>query len=105
MAQWDVYENPVAAAKARLPYLVVLQSDLLKELPTRLVAPLARGQTPGRYLPSQLAQRFEINGHSLVLKPHESGVVATTTLRKPVASLRAEAHRIVAAIDAVISGV
>ena len=40
MAQWDVYPNPVVRARDEIPYLVVLQSDLLDALPTRLVAPL-----------------------------------------------------------------
>jgi toxin CcdB len=105
MAQWDVYENPVASARSRLPFLVVLQSDLLKELPTRLVVPLALGKTQDRLVPRRLAPRFEVNGHSVVLKAHEAGVVAASALRKPVASLRAESHRVVAAIDTVISGV
>jgi toxin CcdB len=105
MAQWDVYENPVTAARERLPFLVVLQSDLLKELPTRLVVLLALGKTQDKHLPKQLAPSLEVNGVSVVLKPHETGAVAATTLRKPVGSLRADAHLVVAAIDAVVSGV
>jgi toxin CcdB len=105
MAQWDVYENPVASARERLPFLLVLQSDLLKELPTRLVVPLSLGKTRDKNLPKQLVPRFDVKGVSVVLKPHEAGVVAASALRKPIASLRDDARRVVAAIDAVISGV
>ena len=42
MAQWDVFANPSPRMRQVLPYVVVLQSDLLSGLGTRLVAPLAR---------------------------------------------------------------
>jgi toxin CcdB len=105
VAQWDVYPNPVARARDQLPYLVVLQSDLLGALPTRLVAPLSRSTVLAKVLPGRLAPEFEVDGERLVLKPHEAGTIDARALREPVASLRAEAHRLVDAIDAVISGI
>lgn len=103
MAQWDVYPNPTVASRDRIPYLVVLQSDLLELLPTRLVAPLSRSAVE-RGLAQRLAPSFDVAGESLRLKPHEAGVVPARALRQPVASLRTESHRIVDAFDAVISG-
>ena len=88
MAQWDVYLNPVAKAREVLPYLVVLQSDLLDNLPTRLVAPLSRSTVQPKVLPDRLTPAFEIDGQRLVLKPHEAGVVDARALRAPVVSLR-----------------
>ena len=103
MAQWDVYPNPALGSRDRVPYLVVLQSDLLSGLPTRLVAPLSRS-TVGSDLPQRLAPSFDVAGESLVLKAHEAGIVPARALRQPVASLRSHAHRVVDALDAVISG-
>lgn len=103
MPQWDVYPNPVAASRDRIPYLVVVQSDLLEGLPTRLVAPLSRS-TVEQGWPPRLAPAFEVVGETLRLKAHETGVVLARSLRQPVASLRPDAHRIVDALDAVISG-
>jgi toxin CcdB len=104
MAQWDVYPNPVARARELIPYLVVLQSDLLSGLPTRLVAPLSRSAIDGSTLPKRLAPAFDVHGQRLVLKPHEAGTIQSRLLAHPVASLKQEAHRIVDALDAVVSG-
>lgn len=101
--QWDVYPNPVAASRDRIPYLVVVQSDLLEGLPTRLVAPLSRSTVEHGW-PPRMAPTFDVAGETLRLKAHETGVVTARALRQPVASLRQESHRIVDALDAVISG-
>lgn len=104
MAQWEVFANPSPRQRGEVPYLVVLQSDLLDVLVTRLVAPLAR-PLPGRSpLPERLSPRFEVQGEPLVLLPQEAGPIAARLLRDPIASLRSESHRIVDALDAVISG-
>jgi toxin CcdB len=105
VAQWDVYPNPSARSREVLPYVVVMQSDLLDTLPTRLVAPLSRSAVSSRSLPSRLAPVVEVGGETLVLKAHEAGVVLARDLRQPVASLRAQSHRLVDALDAVIGGV
>ena len=65
MAQWDVYPNPVVRARDEIPYLVVLQSDLLEALPTRLVAPLSRSLVAAPRLPQRLAPQFDIAGERL----------------------------------------
>jgi toxin CcdB len=105
VAQWDVYANPVARAREEIPYLVMLQSDLLSALPTRLMAPLSRSTVSLLGLPLRLAPRFEVAGEVLVLKPHESGILFTRALGTPVASLRAQSQLLVDALDAVVSGV
>jgi toxin CcdB len=103
MAQWDVYANPSARLRDELPYLVLIQSDLLDALATRFVIPLARG-VPARGLPARLSPRFEVAGESLLLLPQEAGPIDAHALRRSVASLKKEAHRIVDALDAVVSG-
>ncbi len=40
MAQFDVYPNPSRTSKTYYPYLVDVQSPLLRELATRIVIPL-----------------------------------------------------------------
>lgn len=104
MAQWDVFANPSPRSRDEVPYLVVLQSDLLDALPTRLVAPLARSAVEDPGLPQRLVPRFEIDGEPLLLRIQQAGPVDRGVLRAPVASLRAQSHRIVDALDAVISG-
>ncbi|MBV8036367.1 CcdB family protein, partial [Roseateles sp.] len=40
MTQYDVYPNPSNSAASGIPYVVVVQSDLLDALATRLAIPL-----------------------------------------------------------------
>ena len=40
MRQFDVCENPSARSREAAPFVVVLQSHLLNEMPTVIVAPL-----------------------------------------------------------------
>jgi len=49
--------------------------------------------------------RFDIAGHEVQLVPTEAGTLDASLLKRRVVSLRPEAHRIVDAYDAVISGV
>ncbi len=105
MAQWDVYQNPSPRTRGELPFFVDLQSDLLSELETRFVAPLARSRLPTKGLPRGLCPLFMIEGDEVVLIAHEAGPVDARQLKNPVSSLRSEAHSITAALDAVISGI
>jgi len=105
MPQWDVYVNPSERSRAELPFLVDLQSDLLSALATRFVAPLARSTLASGELPRRLSPEFEIDGRKLALLPQEAGPIAARLLRSPVTSLRAQSHRLVDALDAVVSGV
>jgi len=41
MALYDVYRNPHAPSRELIPFIVDIQSDLIAQLPTRLVAPLS----------------------------------------------------------------
>ena len=104
MVRWDVCPNPAARSRDAVPYLVVLQSDLPDALPTRLVAPLVRSAVDDRTLPQRLVPRFEIGGESPLLRARPSGPVDRGVLRQPVASRRDPSHRIVDALDTVISG-
>ena len=63
MARFDVYENPDAATRGEMPYLVDLQAPLLAGLSTRVVAPLFtekplayRSAVSIRSLPSGVAE-------------------------------------------------
>ena len=104
MAQWDVYPNPSPRQRGEVPYLVVLQSDLLDVLSTRWVAPLVRPLGGHAQLPERLSPVLEVRGEPMLLLPQEAGPITARLLREPVANLRSESHRIVAALDAVISG-
>jgi toxin CcdB len=105
MAQWDVFVNPSERMRDILPFVVVLQSDLLNVLSTRLVAPLARHQPPLQGVSARLSPRFEFAGESLTMVIQECAPLEARALRTAVGSLRSQSHRIVDALDAVVSGV
>jgi toxin CcdB len=105
MAQFDVYANPTAASRDGYPYLVVLQSDQLDHLSTRLVMPLQRLERAPGDLPRRLAQMVLIDGEPLHPAAHQCAAMPARLLRRPVASLAAEQSVLRDAIDAVISGV
>lgn len=105
MAQWDVYANPSVRTRDAVPYLVDFQSDLLAGIGSRFVAPLVRSRLLSPGLPRGLCPAFTVAGETLVLMPHEAGPINPRLLKESVASLRARSHDIVAALDAVVSGV
>ena len=94
----------VTATEA-LPCMVMLKSDGLGDLPTRLVAPLPRSPVEARWLPHRLAPHLEAAGNWLMLKPQEASDLLARQLGPAVGSLRAESRRICNALDAVVSGV
>ena len=105
MAQYDVYANPSAASRERVPYVVDIQSDLLADLRTRLVMPLTRVGVDLRQTPRRLAPVLLVEGERLAAQPQLASGLDARHLRKPVASLAAHAGELRDALDAVISGV
>ena len=105
MAQWDVYPNPSPRMREVLPYVVVLQSDLLSGLGTRLVAPLARHLPTRPGITSRLSPALDVRGESVTLVAQECAPLDARVLHDAVASLRDQSHLIVDALDAVVSGV
>lgn len=104
MAQFDVYRNPEAATRSRIPYVVDLQSDLLADLPTRLVAPLRIGDDALRNAPRRLCPTFDVLGTAVVMYPQQMAGLPAKILGRPVASLRDSRAVLVDAVDAVLSG-
>lgn len=105
MAQFDVYVNPQPNTTKFVPYVVDIQSALIDRLPTRLVVPLAREQTKTGKLPVNLCPKIEIEGATLSLMPHLASPLASRSLGRPVTSIAGYGADILAALDAVTSGV
>lgn len=104
MAQYDVYPNPSTSAGQGIPYVVVIQSDLLDGLNTRLTVPLATLSYAGK-VPSALCPQVVVKGQRLHALAHFAAPLPARLLRKPVASVAPQASALVAAMDAVLSGV
>jgi toxin CcdB len=103
--QYDVYPNPSPRMRDSYPFVVDVQSDLLKALATRMVVPLAVTSLPPPSLPRRLCPVLVVQGLNLMMVPFEAAPLDKRHLKSKVASVREHAHDIVAAMDAVMSGV
>lgn len=104
MAQYDVYPNPSASAAQGIPFVVVMQSDLLDALATRLCIPLATLGFAG-HVPAALCPQIAVNGQRHYTLAHFAAPLPARLLRKPVGSVAAQASTLEAAMDAVLSGI
>ena len=103
--QYDVYPNPSARMRDHYPYVVDVQSDLLKALATRMVVPLALTAMTHAQLPRQLCPLLTVKGQSLMLVPFEAAPLDKRLLKAKILSVRERAHDVIAAMDAVLSGI
>ena len=104
MAQFDIHRNPNAVSNDTYPYLLDVQSDLLDELSTRVVVPLARADVFGRRA-GRLNPAFEVDGQPVVMATPLIAGIAWTALGERMGSLDPARDAIVAALDVLITGV
>lgn len=105
MAQFDVYRNPNPHQREVMPYMVSVQSDLLDSLPTRLMMPLAVPGLMPSSIPLNLCPRVDFDGQHYHLLAHLASPFRMRDLGKPLGAVPGSASDVVAALDAVISGV
>lgn len=104
MAQYDVFLNPSVSAASGIPYVVVIQSDLLDGLATRMTVPLAALDFAGK-VPSALCPAITVKGQRLHALAHYAAPLPVKLLRRPVDNVATQASALVAAMDVVLSGV
>ena len=104
MAQFDVYANPSHSAAQGIPYVVVVQSDLLDALATRMTIPLAL-VTFADKAPEKLCPSITVNSQQLRALANYAAPLPTRSLRQVVANVAPQASALIAAIDVVIAGV
>jgi toxin CcdB len=105
MAQFDVYRNSNSATRARVPYLLDVQSDLLDPLATRIVVPLCRPEVLSGKPAERLNPAFEVEGRKLLMLTPQLAGVSRKSLGERVANLAAERAAIVAALDLALTGI
>jgi toxin CcdB len=105
MAQFDVYRNPNATTRARIPYLLDVQSSLLDTLATRIVVPLCKPDVLSGKPAERLNPAFAVEGKKLLMLTPQLAGVSRKELGEPVANLAAERAAIIAALDLAITGI
>lgn len=103
MPRYDVFTNPSSSAHAGIPYVVVIQSDLLDVLATRLTVPLAIPHAATK-VPTALCPLIVVKGQRLHALAHYAAPLPAKLLRRRVDNVAAQASALVAAMDAVLSG-
>jgi len=105
MAQFDVYRNAHPATRARVPYLLDVQSDLLDALATRVVVPLCKPEVLRGKLAEKLNPVFEVEGRKMVLLTPELAGVSRKVFGQQIANLANRRDSIIAALDLAITGI
>ena len=106
MAQYDVFTNPSRSAADGIPYVVVIQSDLLDALPTRLTIPLAVFDADvATKVPTALCPVIVIKSRRLHALAHYAAPLPAKLLRRPVGNVAAQASVLVSAMNVVLSGI
>ncbi len=98
MARFDVHANPDGAG-----FLLVVQSQLLDHLKTRVVVPLLpRAKAP--LAARVLNPTFSIGGKEMVMATQFMAAVPSAILKQPLTTMVHQRAEIVAAIDFLMQG-
>ena len=102
MARFDVYQNPDAGERARIPYWLDVQNTFI-EVETRAVVPL---HIASRFngLIRELNPELVVQGKNVVMNTSALGAVPTTELRVPVTNLITQQNVILEALDTLFAG-
>ena len=104
MAQFTIYANANAQTKQLYPYLLELQSNLLNELATCMVAPLTLLSQHSQLAITRLTPVISVAGEDYLVQTMQLSAIARKQLGKAVGDASANSHEIIAAIDFLISG-
>ena len=104
MAQFTIYANANAQTKQLYPYLLELQSNLLNELATCVVAPLTLLSQHSQLAITRLTPVITIAGEDYLVQTVQLSAIARKQLGKAVSDASANNHEIIAAIDFLIYG-
>jgi toxin CcdB len=105
MPRFTLHKNKSPDTKARIPYLIDVQSNLLGDLETRVVIPVcSSGALKGKVLIT-LTPTFELEGGTYVMLTPQLAGISKKELGQEVASLSAYRATIIAALDFLITGI
>lgn len=105
MPQFSVHKNKNPKTRNAYPYLVDIQSDLLRDLHTRVVVPLARYTAVEKKPIKNLTPVVEIDGQKFVLLVPQLAGISITELGTEVSSIAPHRNEVVAALDFLVTGI
>ncbi len=105
MAQFDVYENLSKATRKAYPYILELQNNVISEIATRIVVPLADYNLMKNEEFKGLTPKVSYEGKELLILVPQIASVNSKTLKTPIGSLSHLRDEIIAALDFAITGI
>ena len=102
MRQFDVFANPSERSRRIAPLVVVLQSHLLDDIATVVVAPLLRAAERPAF--TQVGMAVAFNGEDYTLSLAELSAVDARRLSRSLGSLQEIEYDIRRALDRLFTG-
>ena len=103
--RFDVFRNPNPGSTKKIPYLLVVQSDLLDEMDTCVVLPLAKTHAAKGAASARLNPEFQVENVPVVQLTQLIGTVPVGVLSKQVINLESHRDEIVRALDFLFGGI
>ncbi len=104
MKQFDLYENVDPDSRETYPYFVDVQTDLLDDLNSRVVIPIAVVQD-AKSFPENLCPVVEIRNKEYALLTHQITTVSASFLAHKKGSLLLNRSDIISALDFLLTGI
>jgi toxin CcdB len=101
--QFDVYANPNPLTVDSHPYLIVLQSDVLADFNTRIVAPLIAPKQLRFF--EKLMPEVVVRGSRYVVDMTNLGPIPVRLLHDRITNLEERRYDLIGAIDLVFTGI
>lgn len=101
--QYDICKNPDRATRNRIPFFVVLQSDILSTLVTVIVAPLV--PLASTVAIARLNPAIELQGKSYCITMQDLAGIPRKRLGAVVANVTERHTEFVAAVDLIFTGI
>ena len=102
MRQFDVFPNPSPRSRVAAPFVVLMQSHFVDEMPTALIAPLIREPRSGDF--TRVSVAVQLSGEPLHLSLAEMAPIWRSQLRRVVGNLRECEDDIRRALDRLFTG-
>ena len=102
MRQFDVFSNPSPRSRIAVPYIVLMQSHFVEEMPTALIAPLIREPRSGDF--TRVSILIRLNDEPLHLSLPEMAPALRSELKRAVGDLKRYEDEIRRALDRLFTG-
>ena len=105
MSQFDIYANPNKKSRIAYPFIIDMQNNLVDDLSTRIVAPLALYSKFKDQELKKLTPRVSYKEQELLILIPQITSMPAILLKEPVGSLSHLRDEIIGALDFAIIGI